>query len=273
MTKATSSIRVLIVDDESPARDLLANLLSEIPGVAIVAKCANGVEAVEAIDVHEPDLVFLDIEMPGLDGFGVLAAANPGSPPLVIFVTAYDRHALRAFEVHAFDYILKPFDYDRIREALERARTRLSEGDEASFRLRLIGLLESTHAQAGRFDRIAVRTTGRVSFVKPEDILWVEADGNYVRLHTSRNVLLHRETLGAMEERLNSRHFVRVSRSAVVNLEFVREWQPLFHGDSVLVLVNGAKVQASRTYRDRLEQFFNRPMQTAKAKGRDSAVE
>jgi two-component system LytT family response regulator len=264
MTTAASRIRVLIVDDESPARDLLANLLGELPDVAIVAQCGNGIEAVEAIDAHEPDLLFLDIQMPGLDGFGVLAAANPRTPPLVIFVTAYDRHALRAFEVHAFDYILKPFDYDRVRGALERVRTRLGERDEASFRQRLIGLLESTQAQAGRFDRIAVRTTGRVSFVKPEDILWVEADGNYVRLHTSRNPLIHRETLAAMEERLSSHHFVRVSRSALVNLDFVREWQPLFHGDSVLLLVGGVKVQASRTYRDRLEQFFNRPMLTAK---------
>lgn len=264
MTTTAPRISVLIVDDESPARDLLANLLSEVPGVAIVAKCANGVAAVEAINVHEPDLLFLDIQMPGLDGFGVLAAANPSSPPLVIFVTAYDRHALRAFEVHAFDYILKPFGYDRIREALERARTRLGERDEASFRQRLIGLLESTQAQAARLDRIAVRTTGRVTFVKPQDILWIEADGNYVRLHTFRNALLHRETLAAMEERLNSRHFARVSRSALVNLEFVHEWQPLFHGDSVLVLVGGIKVQASRTYRDRLEQFFDKPIQATK---------
>src|SRR3954466_3649147 len=123
MRTAAAPLRVLIVDDEAPARALLAHLLSAVPGVEIVARCGNGIEAVEAIDAHSPDVVFLDIQMPGLDGFGVLAGAFPNSPPLAAFFTAYDQHALRAFEVHAFDYILKPFDYDRVREALERARS------------------------------------------------------------------------------------------------------------------------------------------------------
>ncbi len=248
------TIRTVIVDDERPARDLIAALLRKEPDIELIATCASGREAVAAIDKHVPDLVFLDVQMPELDGFGVLAETNPAEPPIVVFVTAFDRHAVRAFEASAFDYILKPFEYERIHQALMRVRERLAERRSAELPARLEALLSGGAAQAGGWDRIAVHDPKRTVFVKPAEIDWVAAEGNYVCLHCGKTKLLHRETLTAMEQRLADRGFVRASRFALVNLERVREWRPLFHGDSLLVLEDGTEIAASRTYREQLEQ-------------------
>jgi two-component system LytT family response regulator len=170
-----------------------------------------------------------------------------------VFVTAHDKHAVRAFEVHALDYLLKPFEYDRLREAVQRARTKMSqqEGEQT----RLLSLLEDLQSNGQSWDRIVVREAGRITFVKPDEIDWIEAQGNYVCLHAGTKSYLLRETMNAVEARLAERKFLRVSRSALVNLERIKEWQPLFHGDSVLVLKDGARVTVSRVYREKLDRL------------------
>jgi len=248
-------IRVLIVDDEPPARDLIATLLRDEPDVEVAGECANGRTAVAAIKRLSPDLVFLDIQMPGLDGFGVLAALPVQSWPLVVFVTAHDEHAVHAFEVHALDYLLKPFEYERLRQAVQRARTQLEQREGTGQQTRLLALLEDLQSKARSWDRLVVRETGRVTFLKPDEIDWIEAEGNYLCLHAGAKSYLLRETMNAAEARLTASKFLRVSRSTLVNLERIQEWQPLFHGDSVLILKNGTRLSVSRVYREKLDRL------------------
>jgi two-component system LytT family response regulator len=248
-------IRALIVDDERPARELIATLLRDEPEVELVGECVNGRSAVAAIKSLCPDLAFLDVRMPGLDGFGVLAELPAERWPMIVFVTAYDEYAVRAFEVHALDYLLKPFEYDRLREAVQRARRKLSERDHASEQTRLLALLEDLQRRAQAWDRVVVRDGGRVTFLKSDEIDWIEAEGNYLRLHCGMKSHLLRETMNTAEERLAARKFLRVSRSALVNLERIQEWQPLFHGDSILVLKDGTRLTVSRVYREKLDRL------------------
>jgi len=248
-------IRALIVDDEPPARELIATLLRDEADVEVVGECANGRRAVAAIRELSPDLVFLDVRMPGLDGFGVLAELPPERWPLVVFVTAYDQHAVRAFEVHALDYLLKPFEYDRLHEAVRRARLKLNQPDGPLEQTRLLALLEELQNKAPSWNRMVVRENGRVIFLKPDEIDWIEADGNYLRLRVGSKSYLLRETMNSAEARLADKKFLRVSRSAVVNLERIKEWQPLFHGDSVLVLKDGTRLTVTRVYREKLERL------------------
>jgi two-component system LytT family response regulator len=248
------TIRALIIDDEQPARDLIATLLREEPDVQVVGECSNGADAVTAIKELDPDLVFLDVQMPGLDGFGVLANLPAERLPLVVFVTAFDRHAVRAFEVHAMDYLLKPFEYDRLRQAVQRARSQLEPESGTLYQTRLLGLLEELRDQNGSWDRLAVREAGRVIFLEPTGIDWVEADGNYVRLHAGKESWLLRETMNSAEMRLTPRKFLRISRSTLVNLERIIEWQPLFHGDSLVILRDGTRLTISRAYREKFDQ-------------------
>ena len=248
-------IRALIVDDEPPARELIATLLRDEPEVEVVGECANGRTAVAAIERFSPDLVFLDVQMPGLDGFGVLAALPVEHWPLIVFVTAYDKYAVRAFEVHALDYLLKPFEYDRLREAVRRARAKLSQRESGSQHTALIALLDDLQNKSRSWDRVVVREAGRITFVKPDEIDWIEAEGNYLRLHAGKKNYLLRETMNAAEARLAAKKFLRISRSALVNLEQVKEWQPLFHGDSVLLLKDGTRLNVSRVYREKLDRL------------------
>ena len=250
------TIRALIVDDEAPARDLIATLLRDEPDLEVVGECNNGRDAIAAIQRLSPDLVFLDVQMPGLDGFGVLAELQTERLPLVVFVTAFDRHAIRAFEVHALDYLLKPFEYDRLRQAVRHARTQLAQGPDAADQTRLISLLEELHNRGQSWNRLAIRDAGRIVFLQPDQIDWIEADGNYVRLHVGKESHLLRETMTAIEARLASRKFLRVSRSTIVNLERVVEWQPLFHGDSVVILRDGPRLTVSRVYRESFERLL-----------------
>lgn len=248
------TIRVLIVDDEPPARDLIATLLRDEPDLEVVGQCSNGREAVAAIKRCSPDLVFLDVQMPGMDGFGVLAELPADRLPLVIFVTAFDQHAIRAFEVHALDYLLKPFEYDRLRQAVRHSRTQLAQRPGTTGQTRLLALLEELHNRGQSWDRLAIRDAGRILFLQPEEIDWIEAEGNYVRLHVGKESHLLRETMSATEARLASKKFLRVSRSTIVNLERVAEWQPLFHGDSVVILRDGTRLTVSRVYREALDR-------------------
>ena len=249
------TIRALIVDDEPPARDLIATLLRDEPDLEVVGQCSNGRDAVAAIQRLSPDLVFLDVQMPGMDGFAVLAELPADRLPLVIFVTAFDQHAIRAFEVHALDYLLKPFEYDRLRQAVRHARTKLAQDPGTASQTHLASLLDELHNRGQSWNRLAIRDAGRVVFLQPDEIDWIEAEGKYVRLHVGKESYLLRETMGSTEARLASKKFLRVSRSTIVNLERVKEWQPLFHGDSVVILKNGTRLTVSRVYRETLDRL------------------
>ncbi|HEX6373159.1 MAG TPA: LytTR family DNA-binding domain-containing protein [Longimicrobium sp.] len=251
-------VRVLIADDEPPARAKLRRFLSADPQIAVVGEAASGTEAVEMIERLRPDLVFLDIQMPGADGFGVLQAIDPAAMPHVVFVTAYDEYALRAFEVHAVDYLLKPFDADRFRTALARARERVharpSAGDDRlDERIRRV-LAEARPAPA-YLERVLVRTGTRAVFLRTDEVDWLEAEENYVRLHAGRESYLVRGTLAGLEERLDPARFIRVHRSHIVNLASIRELHPWSHGDWMIVLRDGRELMLSRRYRDRLPEL------------------
>ncbi len=242
------TIRVLIVDDEPLARERLRSLLDTEKDVELLGECANGLEAVKALTRQPVDLVFLDVQMPGMDGFEVLRALEPHRLPLVIFVTAYDQHALKAFEVHALDYLLKPFKQSRFREALAHAREALAGRKVGAVSQDLLALL--AQARPERLVRIPVRTGERVQFVKAAQVEYIEAAGNYVVLHTARENHVLRETLSALEDKLDPKQFLRISRSAIVNVEQVKELQPLFKGEHAVLLHNGKQLPMTRGLRE-----------------------
>jgi two-component system, LytTR family, response regulator len=251
-----NQIRAFIVDDEPLARDWLRVLLAEEPGVTLVGEAGDGREAVAKLKAVKPDLLFLDVQMPELDGFDVLRALDPDSLPVVVFVTAYDQHALKAFDVHALDYILKPFERDRFRLAMERARELLApRGGEAATR-RLIGLLESLRAKAGALERVAVKTDGVIKLVRLADVDFIEAAGRYVTLHVGKEQHLLRETMNDLEAQLDASVFARVHRSAIVNLDRIKELQTESHGEVTVVLEGGRTLRWSRSYRERLEALL-----------------
>ncbi|HLW76601.1 MAG TPA: LytTR family DNA-binding domain-containing protein [Bryobacteraceae bacterium] len=236
-------MRVLIVDDEPLARERIRALLAEEPDIEIVGECEDGRSAVERIRKLAPDLVFLDVQMPEMDGFEVLKQLK--QVPTVIFVTAYDEFAVKAFEVHALDYLLKPFDRERFKKALGRAW----RGDMAA---RLSGLIEELHGRGKYLDRLVVKTGGRVLFIATEEIDYIEASGNYVRLHTGAESYLYRETISHLESELDPGKFVRIHRSTMVNLSRVKELHPLFRGDFTVRLRDGRELVLTKSYRGRL---------------------
>jgi two-component system LytT family response regulator len=250
-------IRAFIVDDEPLAREWLRTLLSEEPGVTLAGEARDGREAVAALKNAKPDLLFLDVQMPELDGFDVLRALGAEALPVVVFVTAYDEHALKAFEVHALDYLLKPFERDRFRLAMERARERLApRGGEAAAR-RLVALLESLGAKTHALDRVAVRADGVIKLVRLSDVDFIEAAGRYVTLHVGKEQHFLRETMNDLEAKLDASLFARVHRSAIVNLDRIRELQTESHGEVTIVLADGRTLRWSRSYRDRLETLLS----------------
>ncbi|MBL9128847.1 MAG: response regulator [Verrucomicrobiales bacterium] len=250
-------MRVIIVDDEPLARDRLRSLLSKESDIQIVAECGDGREAVSAVQRENPDVLFLDIQMPELDGFGVLAQLRSGRMPLVVFVTAFDEFAVKAFEFHAFDYLLKPFDKDRLKSAVARIRETLAPKATPTTDLsdRLTALLETIQSGTGP-DRIAVKLDGRVIFLRPTDIDWIEAQDNYVKLHVGREAHLVRDTISNFETRLDGKRFIRIARSTIVNIDRVREMQPMFHGEYVVILQDGSKLTMSRGYRETLQHYL-----------------
>ena len=253
-------IRTLIVDDEAPARARLRQLLKSEPDFVIVAECANGRQAVESIHQEKPDLIFLDVQMPRLNGLEVCqaAAAAGTTMPLVVFVTAYDEYALKAFEVHAIDYLLKPFDRERFQKTLRHAREQLRPAQGGGTDPRLLALLEDLKPSHKKASRLVYKQNGRVVFVRTETIDWVEADGNYIRLHTGADSHHFRETLAGIEAQLPADKFMRISRSTLVNLDRIKELQPVFYGDYVVILHDGSKLNMSRSYRDRVEALLER---------------
>jgi two-component system LytT family response regulator len=256
ITNAISRIRIIIVDDEPLARDCVRDALCRQPDIDVVAECEDGERAVSAIRRHRPDLVFLDVQMPGLDGFDVVEAVGVQNMPPTVFVTAYDEHALRAFEVHALDYVLKPFDDSRFNDALVHARRRLRSERDSDLGRRLAGLLQHLGRGdvplEGYLDRIMVRERDRIRFVPTGEIDWLESEGNYVRLHTPAGTHLIRASLTGLLERLDPRHFVRIHRSTIVNVDRVKEMQPWVGGDYIVVLNDGRKLRVSRSYRHEL---------------------
>lgn len=240
------SLRVLVVDDEPPARRKLLTLLRQEEDVEIVGEAANGPDAVSAIESHRPDVVFLDIQMPGLSGFEVLEKIGTDNMPLVVFVTAYDQHAVKAFEVHAVDYLLKPFDRARLRSCLTRIR-----GQRDSWKIKVEQLLAEMKPRSF-LTRVMVKSRGRVIFLKVEEIDWIETSANYVELHVGKLVYLLRETLSALEEKLDPQQFARVHRTTIVNLDRIQELQPWSHYDFIVLLKDGTKLRMSRRYRANL---------------------
>ena len=252
-----SKIRVAIVDDEPLARRRIRKLLARDADVETVCDCADGYEAAAAIVEHAPDLVFLDVRMPEVDGFQLLERLQPARLPLVIFVTAYDEYALRAFEVSAVDYLLKPFDRKRFAQALQRAKARLATERGSDMNQRTLALLEEIKARSSHLERLVVKSGGRAFFLKAEEINWIEAEGKYVRLHVGRESYLLREAIGTLEAQLDPKRFLRIHRSTVVNIDCVRELQPWFHGEYRVLLCDGTELTLSRGCRKKLGELLN----------------
>jgi two-component system LytT family response regulator len=251
-------INVIVVDDDNIARRRLARLLEETGEATVVAECAGGRDAVARIAELRPEMVFLDVQMPDLDGFGVLQELGDTALPEIVFVTAFDQYAVRAFDVHAVDYLLKPYDTARFREAFERAKERTETRTRSEEDQRLRALLRDYLSADGHddvrnhLDRVAVKVDGVLRIVRTTDIDWWETDGNYVRLHVGASSHLIRATATSVESQLDPKQFLRIHRRYIVNIDRVVEVQPWFGGDSIVLLKGGAKLRLSRTYRERL---------------------
>jgi len=244
------NIRTVIIDDERLARQRIRRMLSEVPDFEVAAEFENSENGLTYLESNAAELLFLDVQMPGMDGFALLEALPPERTPMVIFVTAYDEYALRAFEVHAFDYLLKPFDQARFDKTIDRARKQLASDDTRSEKL--IHLLNEFRQRNQEPARFAIKTPGRLYFVRQEDIDWMEAADNYVNLHVGTDTHLIRETMNALEQRLDSHRFLRIHRSTIVNADRIKELRPWFHGEYIVVLKDGTELTLSRTYRERI---------------------
>lgn len=258
-----NTIRAAIIDDEPFARERVRRLLAEDADVEIVGEAGDGAEAVDLIKDKKPDLIFLDVQMPGKNGFDALAELAPEETPIVIFLTAYDSYAVRAFESAALDYVLKPFDEERFQKAVNRAKSQFRQTN-AKFDQNdvKINRLESDAGEAfgfagGFLERVMVKKGGRVFFFKTDEIEWIEAYGNYVRLHFEKATYLLRETITNLEARLDPKKFARVHRSGLVNLDRIREMQPVFGGRAKLVLASGAHLTTSRRYNQKFSKLFD----------------
>jgi len=268
MTTARAGIRALIVDDEPAARDAIRSLLAGDADIHIVGECADGRTALHAIATTSPDLLFLDVQMPEMDGFTMLRQLEPERLPVVVFVTAFDQYALRAFDVHATDYLLKPFDDDRFREAVSRAKQSVRAGQLGRLSEELRALLDgvASPAAASRpaapggpyLKRLVIKSGGRVTLLNVRDIDWIEAEGDYVKIHVGKAWHLLRETMKRLEAQFDPARFVRIHRSTIVNVERIKELQPYFRGEYVVILQDGKSLKLSRGYKEHLESVLGR---------------
>ena len=249
------AIRTVIADDEALARQKLRILLDGERDIHIVAECRNATETLAAIADYGPDVLMLDIQMPDADGFEVLTHVLPEQMPIVIFTTAYDHYAIKAFEAHALDYLLKPFDQERLHNAMERVRVELLRSREPEVTKRLLALLEDARPSA-KAERLVIRAGGRVVFLDAEEIEWIEAAANYVRVHAGKDSYLLRGTIGRIGERLDATQFVRIHRSTIVNIRKIRELQPCNSGEFIVILRNGKELSGSRGYRPSLQKLI-----------------
>ena len=245
-------IRSLIVDDEPLAREGIRELLKKEADIDVVGECGDGVQAIETIEAMNPDLVFLDVQMPEVDGFGVLEALDPASLPAIIFVTAYDDYALRAFDTHAVDYLLKPINPERFTVAVDRAKGRLASSAVAKINKNLLALLDSQSGVRPYRKQLIVRSVGRIQLIDTRDVDWISAEDDYVCLHLQGKKHLLRQTMSTLEQSLDPENFVRIHRSTIVNIDRITELKPLSHGEYDVVLKDQTRLTASRTYRPKL---------------------
>ena len=245
-------IRVLIVDDEPIAREYIRDLLKEDKNIKVLGEASDGSEAVKTALVHKPDLIFLDIQMPGMDGFEVFEHLHQVFQPHIIFVTAYDKYAIKAFDVNAIDYLLKPFERIRFKKAMDRVKDIILSGKDRDFEKRMNALVKDLQQEKKHLKRLMVKSRGRIYFVRIDDIQHIEAAGNYVSLWVAGTEHLIRETLNAIEKQLDPEKFVRIHRSTIVNIEFVREIQSQSSGDYILLMRDGRKLTLSRTYKNNI---------------------
>ncbi|MES2523032.1 MAG: LytTR family DNA-binding domain-containing protein [Gemmatimonadota bacterium] len=252
------TIRAMIVDDEPLARRRIRELLAAAPDVEVVAECANGKEAIGAIEALLPDLLFLDIQMPQVDGFDVLATVGVGRVPVVVFVTSYDQFALRAFEAQALDYLMKPFDDERFDTALRRARARLGDRQETDVEGRLRALLDEARGHRGYLQRLAVPEGNRSVFIRVQEIDWIGAERNYIRVYASGRTHLLRESLTSIEAGLDPAMFCRIHRSTIVNIDRIQSVESTFRGEYVVVLRDRTKLPSGRSYRETLHALLRR---------------
>jgi len=263
-------IRALVVDDESLAREALLVMLGGDPEIEVIAECRNGREAVQIIREQSPDIVFLDIQMPEMDGFQVIEDVGTKQMPVTVFVTAYDKHALRAFEAHALDYLLKPFDHERFNTALQRAKTFVRQQKLGEISESLFAVLQDMNADSDELpsetdkgaqkepvDRVVIKSGGRIYFLKTEEIDWVEGAGDYLTLHSGSQTHLIRETMGNFHAKLDSQKFLRIHRSTIVNIERIKDIKPLFKGEYVITLTSGKRLKSSRGYRHELQSLLD----------------
>jgi two-component system, LytTR family, response regulator len=256
----TDKISALIVDDEALARRFIRRMLKDDLEVEIVGECNDGKSAVATIQKHKPDIVFLDVQMPALDGFAVLEAIGHDLLPEIIFTTAYEKYAVRAFELHALDYLLKPFDQTRFRDAMRHAKERLNQREQEEGRLQIKALLENVKSQPKYLERLIVKADGRISFLSAHEINWIQADDKYVHLHTAKASRMVRQTLSAMETQLDPKKFLRIHRSAIVNVERIKELEPTFNGEHIVLLDDGTKLTLSRGYRQKIFELLGKPL-------------
>jgi len=245
-------LHVLIVDDEPLARKGLRKLLALEDDITVVGECSDGLQAVEQIQEKRPDIVFLDVQMPGMDGFEVIQTIGVSHMPVTVFVTAYDLHALRAFEVHAIDYLLKPVTAERLAVAISRARAVSKYPDRQELEKKVTELLQAMKPPEERLQRIVIKSIGKITVVPVHDIEWIEADGDYVKLHTSQKTHLLREKISMLEKQLDPMCFIRIHRSTIVRIQHIRELRPLLNGDHLVVLRNGQQLSLSRTLREQV---------------------
>ena len=248
-------LRVLIVDDEPLARGGIRSRLEAFSEITILEDCADGASAIQAIQTHSPDLIFLDVQMPGLSGFDVLRRLPKDRTPFIIFLTAYDEYALEAFEVHALDYLLKPIDIDRFVEAVKRAQHQIKLHLTSEIEDRLNRLLADCPYYVRR---LAIRMGKRIAFVMTDEIDWLEAAGDYATLHVGKRALPFRETLNSLETRLDPNRFIRIHRSTIVQVSRIRDLQTMPNRELSLRLIDGTELKVSRTYRDRLDRWLSR---------------
>jgi two-component system LytT family response regulator len=249
------NIRALIVDDEPLAREWVRSAVAEDPDLEVLGECGDGFEAAEAIRRLKPNLVFLDVQMPGLDGFGVLEALSPEEIPAVVFVTAFDQYAVRAFEAQAVDYLMKPFSKERVEEAVRRVRELVKGRSLEDFRESVAKVVEKIRRDRSFPEWVLLKADGKNVFVKVKDIDWIESSRNNVRIHVGQTIYLLHETTSAIASRLDPKKFLRIHRSAIVNIERIKELHPWFNGDYAVVLRDGTQLTLSSSYRDRLKEF------------------
>jgi two-component system LytT family response regulator len=255
-------IRAIIVDDEPLAREKVKLFAGDEPDIEIVDLCRNGHEAIASFTKHNPDLIFLDIQMPEMNGFDVLSQLRTRPTlPGIIFITAYDEFALRAFEFHALDYLLKPYDRERFRKAVAFARESIAsrlQSDVTAEQIKV--LLDSLKQSPQKLERLIVKTNGRIIFLRVEEIDWMEAAGNYIKLHAGNETHLMRETMNKLEEQLNPQQFIRIHRSTIINIAKIKELQPYFNGEYKVTLQNNTSVILSRGYRENFTAVLGKPL-------------